>query len=120
MRSGSGSGAQENVLIPQYSLRWLLGLVVVCAGVFSIFGLAARGHNWAIALSVAVLCLAAAALIYAVLFLLVWAYAQASGAAGVKGWGSSPFSPVVAQIRDEDQQSHPQHDEQPTDAILLD
>jgi len=105
------------MLIPQYSLRWLLGVMAVCAVVLSIFGLAVRGHGWAIALSIAILGTAAAIILYAVVFLLVWAYSLAIGATGVKAWGRSPFSPVVEQIRAAEAQSR--DDEQPLDAIVL-
>jgi len=105
------------MLIPQFSLRWLLGLVAVCAVVFSIFGLAVRGHGWAGALSIAILGLVAAVLAYAVLFCLVWLYSLAMRAGGrKKAWGRSPFSPVVEQIRASAQQDD---DEEPVEAIVL-
>ncbi|KKK87498.1 hypothetical protein LCGC14_2752650, partial [marine sediment metagenome] len=31
------------MLIPQFSIRWLLVVTAVCAGIFSIFGLAVGG-----------------------------------------------------------------------------
>ena len=43
----------KQVLIPQFSIRWLLLVTAVCAGVFSIFGLAVRGSHWAAGVSIA-------------------------------------------------------------------
>lgn len=106
------------MLIPQFTLRWLLGLVAVCAVVFSVFGLAVRGHGWAGAMSIAILGLVAAVTVYAVMFCLVWLYSLAVGAGGRKAaWGRSPFSPVVEQIRASARQDD---DDQPVDAIVLD
>ena len=38
-------------LLPQYSIRLMLGITAALAGVFSIVGLAVRGHGWAIGVS---------------------------------------------------------------------
>ncbi len=106
------------MVIPQFTLRWLLGLMAVCAAVFSIFGLAVRGYGWAIALSMAILGLAVAMAVYAVLFSLVWLCSLAIGAGERKAaWGRSPFSPVVEQIR---ASARRDDDEEPVEAIVLD
>ena len=66
------------MLIPQYSIRWLLALMAVCAVIFSVFGLAARGNPWAGGLSVGVLSLAVLLAAHAFCFWLVWAYSVVS------------------------------------------
>lgn len=104
------------MLIPQFTLRWLLGLMAVCAGIFSIFGLAVAGKGWAAALSIAILGLVAAVILYALLYLMVWPCSLAIGAAARKAAsGRAPFAPAAEQLgasaREDD-------DDQPADAIV--
>jgi hypothetical protein len=80
------------MVIPQYSIRWLLGVTAVCAVVFAFFGAAVRGHLWAVGVSVAVGSLAAAMFAYAGLFTLVWLFSLAlSLVRGGARPGRSPF-----------------------------
>ena len=65
-------------LLPQYSLRLMLTITTLVAGVFSITGLAARGHDWAIGVSVGVLGLAMAFVTYAVFFGILWVFSLAA------------------------------------------
>jgi hypothetical protein len=81
------------MLIPQFSLRWLLAFTAVCAVVFSIAGLAIRGHGWAIGVSVAVGALAVTMLVHAAVFGLVWLFSLISTG---RSRGSSPFLPQGA------------------------
>ena len=60
--------------IPQFTIRWLLGLMTVCGVVFSIVALAMRGHFWALGISVALGTLVLFMLIAACLFLIVWLF----------------------------------------------
>jgi hypothetical protein len=60
------------MLIPQYSLRWLLGVMTGSAVVFSIFAMGLRGNLWAAGGSVAILAVVVAALVHVGLFVLVW------------------------------------------------
>jgi hypothetical protein len=62
------------MLIPQYTIRWLLGLTTVCAVICSIFALALRGSSAAAAVSIAILALVVVALVHIALFALVWAF----------------------------------------------
>lgn len=55
-------------LIPRYSLRWMLGLTTACAFLFAVFGMAARGHAWAICVSAGVGSLVLIAMIHALLY----------------------------------------------------
>ncbi len=66
------------MLIPQYSIRWLLALMVVCAVIFSVFGLAARGNPWAGGLSVGVLSLMVLLGAHAFCFWLAWVFSVLS------------------------------------------
>jgi hypothetical protein len=63
-----------NMLIPQYTIRWMLGLMTVCAVVFSIFAAAMRGNQAAIGVSVAILALVVLLLVHAGMFGLVWLF----------------------------------------------
>ena len=60
------------MLIPQYSLRWLLGATTVCAMACSVFAMALRGSLLAAAVSMAIVALVAIELVHVLLFLLVW------------------------------------------------
>ena len=60
------------MLIPRYSIRWLLAATTVCAAFFAIVAAAVRGHIWAVAVSVSVASLAVAFLLYAIFFLFAW------------------------------------------------
>ncbi len=49
------------MLIPRFSLRWLLGLTTLCAAVSFVLASAVRGNDWAIGMTVGIvsgLCLA--------------------------------------------------------------
>lgn len=83
------------MLIPQYSIRWLLMLTAACATAFSVFGLAVRGSHWAQGVSIAVVSLVVVLLIHALVFTLVWAFSLVISQSGRRpsGFGRSPFAP---------------------------
>jgi hypothetical protein len=60
--------------IPQYTIRWMLGLMTGCGVVFSIVALAMRGHNWALAISIGVGALVLFMTVGALLFSVVWIF----------------------------------------------
>jgi hypothetical protein len=60
------------MLIPQFSLRRMLGLTAAIAVVFLVMGWAIRGNAWAIGVSAAVVALTLAGLVYAAMFAVVW------------------------------------------------
>jgi hypothetical protein len=62
------------MLIPQFSLRWMLAVTTVLAVVFLIVAQAVQGAAWAVGVSFAVFALVAAMLVYAALFFLVWVF----------------------------------------------
>ena len=109
------------MLIPQYTIRRLLVITAACALVFSVFGLAARGHLWAIAVSVAIAAGAAACLVYAAVFGVVWALGSAIVPVQERaaGRGTSPFAPGVAPLGPEEASSPVSDTDIPAAPILL-
>ena len=104
------------MLIPQFSLRLLLGVTAACSVVFSIVALAIRGQGWAIGVSVAVCSLVLIMAVYAALFGLVWmvsllqAQLPKRGGSPFRATGGSPFrlpasTPVQAEVVDPPAQS---------------
>ncbi len=89
----------RHVLIPQFSIRWLLAVTAGCAVVFSVFGLAARGSLWAAGVSIAVGSLVLLLLVHAAAFGLLWVFAELAGrfSRSARG-GSSPFGPGVPAV----------------------
>jgi hypothetical protein len=87
------------MLIPQFSIRWLLALMTVCAVVFSIVGLAARGHAWAAGVSVGIGALVVLAFVYGSLFAVVWTFSVVTAPLRGGGAGSetSPFAADAAE-----------------------
>jgi len=93
------------MLIPQFSIRWLLALTVVCAGVFSIFRAALLGSHWATGVSIAIGSTVVVLLVYAATFAMVWLFSLVSVRPRRRRpeSGQSPFSqgtPVVADDKD--------------------
>ena len=92
------------MLIPQFSLRWLLAVTTISAVVFLIFAQAVQGSGWAVGVSLAVVMLALVFGAYATLFFGVWVFSLIfSGrrsrprSAGVEPGDLSPFAlPVPA------------------------
>jgi hypothetical protein len=81
------------MLIPQFSLRWLLGVTALCAGVSLILSFAIAGENWAIGAAAALGSVAGLATLYAAVFLGAWLLVQvAGGLVGSRALGQSPFA----------------------------
>ena len=62
------------MLLPRYSLRWILVLLSLSSVFFLVLAVAVRGHAWAIGVSVGIASLFLAFLLYALLFLMAWAF----------------------------------------------
>jgi hypothetical protein len=60
------------MLIPRFSLRWLLGLTAVCAAASLILAAAVRGELWAIGAAAAIASLAIVALLHIATFAAAW------------------------------------------------
>jgi hypothetical protein len=94
------------MIIPRYSLRWLLALITVCGGLSLILSYAFRGQAWAIGLMVGLGSLLLVIALHAAAFSVAWLLTQfsymASGSSAAKGGigdspfgGGSPFAPPV-------------------------
>jgi hypothetical protein len=64
------------MLIPRYTLRWLLGLTTFSAGVSLILAHAVRGEAWAIGVTAGLWSLVVVGLFYIAAFLVAWLIAQ--------------------------------------------
>jgi hypothetical protein len=83
------------MLIPQFSLRWLLALTALCAGVSLVLSFAIRGQTWAIGAAAALGGVASLAALYVVAFLSAWLISQiTAGLFGRTPQGQSPFANV--------------------------
>jgi hypothetical protein len=80
------------MLIPRFTIRWLLSLTTVCAFFFLIAGTAVNGKMWAVGVVTAVVTLLIAMLTYA--FLFVWAFALARFFRSIRP-NSPPASPFA-------------------------
>jgi hypothetical protein len=89
------------MIIPRYSLRWLLALITVCGGLSMVLAYAVQGQPWAIGASVGFAALALVVSLHAAAFSIAWLMTQFAytifGGAGPKSGGASPFgqSPFV-------------------------
>ncbi|MCC6126784.1 MAG: hypothetical protein IT426_17615 [Pirellulales bacterium] len=82
--------------IPQFTIRWMLGLMTGWAMVFSIVALAMRGHLWALGIVVGLGTLVVFMLIGALLFSVVWIFAGFGGSRAAKpSLGETPFAEVI-------------------------
>jgi len=89
------------MLIPQFSIRWLLGLTALCAGVFSIFRAAMHGSPWATGVSAAIFSAVVLMLAYAVTFAGVWFFSLLPIGRQRAAPGQSPFSPGTPAAADD-------------------
>ncbi len=95
------------MLIPRFSLRWLLLLTTACAFFFLIMRFAAQGKHWAIGVVAAVTTLMTAFLVYGLLFSLAFLLAQLFRFVRPASTPASPFAmdslpPQVIPPRDVD------------------
>jgi hypothetical protein len=80
------------MLIPRFSLRWLLIVTTVCGLFFYVVALATQGSHWAIAVSAAIATLLVNFLVYAVFFAFGWLLATLRGSARSPQTSGSPFA----------------------------
>ncbi len=110
----------KNILIPQYSLRWLLIVTAACGVVFSIFGVAAREYDatykqgcWATGVSIAILSLVCVLLIHAAVFGAVWVFSEAASARQSRKAGTAPDIHLPGPVAPKDDEDGP------VEAIIL-
>jgi len=72
----------RRLLIPQFSIRWLLGVTTAAAGVFSIVAMGVQGRAWAVGVSVAFLSIVVLALVYVAAFAMVWLFSVVTSSFG--------------------------------------
>jgi hypothetical protein len=86
------------MLLPQFSLRLMFGIMTGCAVLSAILGLAIRGSAWAIAVSTAVASLAVVATVHVAMFAVVGLFSNCQGArvAGRRGEGMHNEAPPLA------------------------
>lgn len=77
------------MLIPQFSLRWLLGLTTVAAVICAIVAWGMTGHRWALAVSFGLASLVVLAAVHGLMFAIIWAVSLASSRSFQVG--QSPF-----------------------------
>ena len=81
------------MLIPQFSLRWLLGLTALCAGISLVLSFAIQGRGWAIGAAAALSSVVVLAVLYVGAFLSAWLVSHmAGGLFGSQPEGQSPFA----------------------------
>jgi hypothetical protein len=82
------------MLIPRFSIRWLLGLTTFSAGVSLVLAYAVRGQPWAIGIVAGLWAVVIIAVFYAAAFLLAWWLSQflAATLAKRRPAGDSPFA----------------------------
>jgi hypothetical protein len=80
------------MLIPQFSLRWLLALTALCAGLSLILSFAFRGQTWAIGMATALGSIAGMAVLYVTAFLSAWLVTQVAAGLYRRPQGQSPFA----------------------------
>ncbi len=84
------------MLIPRFSIRWLLGLTTVSAGVSLVLSYAVRGHAWAIGITAGLWTLVAVAVLFVGAFLCAWLIDRFAAATKPSREDRSPFGPPSA------------------------
>lgn len=83
------------MLIPRFTLRWLLVLTTICGGLSLVLSYAMQGHEWAIAISVMLAAVPLLFLLHAFAFTAAWGFSQVANALtgmAYKPKGVSPFA----------------------------
>lgn len=88
------------MIIPRFSLRWLLALLTVCGGLSLVLSYAVREQPWAIGISVALASLLVLFALHGATFSVAWLLTQLgylfAGPRGKPGDGQSPFASAVS------------------------
>lgn len=83
------------MLIPRFSLRQLLTFTTVSALFCYLLAMAAHGHQWAIAISLAISSVHCALIVYAAVFAVAWLLTVVIGLFTRQHAASSPFATAV-------------------------
>jgi hypothetical protein len=84
------------MLIPRFSIRWLLGLTTFSAGISLVLSYAVRNHAWAIGVMSALWTFVVAGVFYALAFLAAWWVNRMNEGRRPKQ-GESPFAGAKAE-----------------------
>jgi hypothetical protein len=80
------------MLIPRFSIRWLLGLTTLCAGVSLVLSYAVRGQSWAIGILIGLGSLLVVGVLYIAAFGIAWFVWRSMGTLHEVPPGDSPFA----------------------------
>jgi hypothetical protein len=80
------------MLIPRFSLRQLLAITTASAIFCYLLAMAARGHQWAIATSLAISSVLCALLVYVAVFAVAWLLTMVGGMLTKQNVAASPFA----------------------------
>lgn len=80
------------MLIPRFSIRWLLLLTTVCAAFFFFLTFAVRGEAWAMGVTIGVGSLSIVFMVHALFFMAVWVMTEVVGQAEQTRRIESPFA----------------------------
>lgn len=80
------------MLIPQFSLRWILAVTAVCGFVSLIGAAAVRGAPWAAAVVVAIGAVGLILTVHALMFFMIWVLSLLPPLRGRVVTGQSPFA----------------------------
>lgn len=95
------------MIIPRFSLRWLLALITVCGGLSMILAYAVQNKPWAIGAVAGIAALAVIVALHAAAFSVAWlltqfAYMAFGGANPKAGGGQSPFGTTLTAVQQAD------------------
>jgi hypothetical protein len=85
------------MLIPRYTIRWLLGLTTLSAGVSLVLAHAFRGRSWAIGMVAGLWTFVVVAVFFAGAFLLAWLIEQVTAGRQSRRHLGSPFAKQSAE-----------------------
>ncbi|MCA9122864.1 MAG: hypothetical protein KDB11_21910 [Planctomycetales bacterium] len=80
------------MLLPRFSLLQLLSITTVSAVFCYVIAMATRGHQWAMAISIATSSVLCAFVVYAMLFAVAWMLTLLGSSFAAKKVAASPFA----------------------------
>lgn len=80
------------MLVPTFSIRWLLGITTISAFFFLVVNFAIAGHTWAYCAATAIVVFALAFMFYGLMFLFAFWMTRITRLARPKPKPSSPFA----------------------------
>jgi hypothetical protein len=88
----ASNGTITLMLIPQFSLRWILAVTAVCGFVSLIGAAAVRGAPWAAAVVISLGALGLILAVHGLMFFVIWLLSLLSPLRGPAVTGQSPFA----------------------------